>query len=99
MRFRVPESLVNIAQSPKFHKTGRQLGSRSTLNSLPASCASRVVADLVAILGKDRFAVGPVEAVVTASGVALSAEQTPSGRFVVGAATAARVKTDGSAQR
>lgn len=38
-------------QSPKFHKTGRQLGSRSTLNSLPASCASRVVADLVAILG------------------------------------------------
>jgi len=51
-----------------------------------------VVADRVAILGKDRFATGPVEAVMTSKelsrlyGVALSVEQTPSGRHVVGPA-------------
>jgi iron complex transport system ATP-binding protein len=48
-----------------------------------------VVADTVAILGRDRFAIGPVEAVMTAQqlsqlyGVALSVERTPSGRLVV----------------
>jgi iron complex transport system ATP-binding protein len=53
-----------------------------------------VVADRVAILGKDRFATGPVEAVMTAQelsrlyGVALNVERTPSGRFVVGPASA-----------
>ena len=51
-----------------------------------------VVADQVAILGKDRFATGPIELVITAKelstlyGVALNIEQTPSGRFVVGPA-------------
>jgi iron complex transport system ATP-binding protein len=51
-----------------------------------------VVADRVAILGRDRFAIGPVEAVMTSQelsqlyGVALNVEQTPSGRFVVGPA-------------
>jgi iron complex transport system ATP-binding protein len=49
-----------------------------------------VVADRVAILGRDRFATGPVEAVMTSQelsqlyGVALNVEQTPSGRLVVG---------------
>jgi iron complex transport system ATP-binding protein len=49
-----------------------------------------VVADRVAILGKDRFTTGPVEAVMTSQelsrlyGVAVNVEQTPSGRFVVG---------------
>jgi iron complex transport system ATP-binding protein len=51
-----------------------------------------VVADRVAILGRDRFVAGPVEAVMTSHalselyGVALTVEQTPSGRFVVGPA-------------
>ena len=51
-----------------------------------------VVADRVAILGKDRFATGPVEAVMTSQelsqlyGVALNVERTPSGRLVVGPA-------------
>ena len=51
-----------------------------------------VVADRVAILGKDRFVTGPVEAVMTSQelsqlyGVALNVEQTPSGRLVVGPA-------------
>jgi iron complex transport system ATP-binding protein len=51
-----------------------------------------VVADRVAILGRDRFVIGPVEAVMTSQelsklyGVALNVEQTPSGRFVVGPA-------------
>ena len=49
-----------------------------------------VVADRVAILGRDRFATGPVEAIMTSQelsqlyGVALNVEQTPSGRLVVG---------------
>ena len=49
-----------------------------------------VVADRVAILGRDRFVVGPVASVMTSQelsqlyGVALNVEQTPSGRFVVG---------------
>jgi iron complex transport system ATP-binding protein len=56
-----------------------------------------VVADRVAILGKDRFTTGPVETVMTAAelsnlyGVALNIEQTPSGRFVVGTAQTAGV--------
>jgi iron complex transport system ATP-binding protein len=51
-----------------------------------------VVADQVAILGKNRFAVGPVNEVITSDelsllyGVALKVERTPSGRFVVGPA-------------
>ncbi len=51
-----------------------------------------VVADRVAILGKDRFKTGPVEAVLTSKelselyGVALGVERTPSGRWVVGPA-------------
>jgi iron complex transport system ATP-binding protein len=51
-----------------------------------------VVADRVAILGRDRFATGPVESVMTSDelsqlyGVALNVERTPSGRFVVGPA-------------
>jgi iron complex transport system ATP-binding protein len=51
-----------------------------------------VVADRVAILGRDRFATGPVEAVMTSQelsqlyGVALNVERTPSGRLVVGPA-------------
>jgi iron complex transport system ATP-binding protein len=51
-----------------------------------------VVADQVAILGKDRFRTGPVQEVITADelsrlyGVALTVEKTPSGRFVVGPA-------------
>jgi iron complex transport system ATP-binding protein len=51
-----------------------------------------VVADRIAMLGKDRFATGPVEAIMTSQelsqlyGVALNVEQTPSGRFVVGPA-------------
>jgi iron complex transport system ATP-binding protein len=51
-----------------------------------------VVADRVAILGRDRFLVGPVESVMTSQelshlyGVALSVERTPSGRHVVGPA-------------
>jgi iron complex transport system ATP-binding protein len=51
-----------------------------------------VVADRVAILGRGRFVAGPVEAVMTSHalselyGVALTVEQTPSGRFVVGPA-------------
>jgi iron complex transport system ATP-binding protein len=51
-----------------------------------------VVADRVAILGRERFETGPVEAVMTSQelsqlyGVALNVEQTPSGRFVVGPA-------------
>ena len=51
-----------------------------------------VVADRVAILGRDRFTTGPIEAVMTSQelsqlyGVALNVEQTPSGRFVVGPA-------------
>jgi iron complex transport system ATP-binding protein len=51
-----------------------------------------VVADRVAILGRDRFATGPVEAVMTSQelsqlyGVALHVERTPSGRLVVGPA-------------
>jgi iron complex transport system ATP-binding protein len=54
-----------------------------------------IVADRVAILGKDRFTIGPVETVMTATelselyGVALSVERTISGRFVVGASPAA----------
>jgi iron complex transport system ATP-binding protein len=56
-----------------------------------------VVADSVAILGKDRFTTGPVETVMTAVelsnlyGVALNVEQTPSGRFVVGTGQAAGI--------
>jgi iron complex transport system ATP-binding protein len=48
-----------------------------------------VVADSVAILGRDRFVTGPAEAVMTSQqlsqlyGVALRVERTPSGRFVV----------------
>jgi iron complex transport system ATP-binding protein len=51
-----------------------------------------VVADQVAILGKNRFAVGPVDEVITSDElsqlyeVALKVERTPSGRFVVGPA-------------
>jgi iron complex transport system ATP-binding protein len=51
-----------------------------------------VVADQVAILGQDRFATGPVEAVMTSQqlshlyGIELKVERTPSGRFVVGPA-------------
>jgi iron complex transport system ATP-binding protein len=51
-----------------------------------------VVADQVAILGKNRFTVGPVHEVITSAelsqlyGVALTVEKTPSGRFVVGPA-------------
>jgi iron complex transport system ATP-binding protein len=51
-----------------------------------------VVADRVAILGKDRFVVGSVREVLTSDelsqlyGIALSVERTPSGRFVVGPA-------------
>jgi iron complex transport system ATP-binding protein len=51
-----------------------------------------VVADRVAILGRDRFATGPVEAVMTSQelsqlyGVGLNVERTPSGRLVVGPA-------------
>jgi iron complex transport system ATP-binding protein len=51
-----------------------------------------VVADRVAILGRDRFATGPVKAIMTSRelsqlyGVALNVEQTPSGRLVVGPA-------------
>jgi iron complex transport system ATP-binding protein len=51
-----------------------------------------VVADRVAVLGRDRFTIGPVEAVLTSEelsqlyGVALNVEQAPSGRFVVGPA-------------
>jgi iron complex transport system ATP-binding protein len=49
-----------------------------------------VVADQVLILGRDHFAAGPVETVLTSQhlsqlyGVALRVEQTPSGRHVVG---------------
>jgi iron complex transport system ATP-binding protein len=56
-----------------------------------------VVADRVAILGRDRLTIGPVEVVMTGKilstlyGVALNVEQTPSGRFVVGPAQAAKV--------
>jgi iron complex transport system ATP-binding protein len=52
-----------------------------------------VVADRVAILGRDHFATGPVEAIMTSQelsrlyGVALDVEQTPSGRLVVGPAS------------
>jgi len=51
-----------------------------------------VLADQVAILGQDRFATGPVEAVMTSQqlshlyGIELKVERTPSGRFVVGPA-------------
>jgi iron complex transport system ATP-binding protein len=51
-----------------------------------------VVADQVAILGKNCFAVGSVDQVITSDelsqlyGVALTVERTPSGRFVVGPA-------------
>jgi iron complex transport system ATP-binding protein len=55
-----------------------------------------LVADRVAILGKDHFVIGPVQSVMTSDqlsrtyGLTLFVEQTPSGRSVVGATQATR---------